>query len=168
MPTTENIRRYRGDWLLEALTSIRKDLTPWTPIQLKPYWMNSDYTGRYHQPTGKWWPDAGESPSASKPAYKPVRLPPEDRINYPGELWYLTPGWKHDMETLLKLEGVWEEFRAYERNLDKIQAEVAYYHAKKHRVVWGPHSQGVRESVLILSDATPYEPLPQPVMHAST
>jgi hypothetical protein len=166
MHPSEDIRRYRGDWLIEALTSMRRDLDPWTHIPLKPYWMQTNYAGRFHQPTGQWWPDAGDKADTGTPKYKPVRLPGEDAINYPGELWYLTPSWKRDMETLLQLEGVYDELQAYERNIDKIPAQIAYYNPKRAKVVWGPHSIGLRHCVLIVSDATPYEPIKQTAMHA--
>lgn len=152
---TEDVRRYRGDWLIEALVAMRRNPHYWQTMTLTPEWVDRHSKGRYHWPTGKWDTQAGDKDNPGQPRYKLVTLPHESDIDYPGETWFLTPSWQTEMVRLIELDGLMHEFRAYEQNVDKVGASIAHYSPSKRAVVWGPHSHAVRRCVLIVSDATP-------------
>lgn len=154
---TEDIRRLRGDWLIEALVAIARGQGTWTPIPTKPLGMNHGTPGRFHQPSQTYWPDAREDSGAHPPMVRYVRIPGEEDIHYPGERVTLTPTWVRRVHAEFAAAGCYEAFRDYARS-DNARA-IAYYHPRKRQVVWGPHQVEMHDAALIASDAMEYTPI---------
>ena len=157
---TENIRLLRGDWLLESLTAISRGQLHFQPIPTKPPMTTGNPApGRFHEPTGKYWPDARESAAASPPMYAQVRIPGEEDINYPGERLTITPTWVRRVHGEFMLRGCYDAFRDYARGDDSWS--VAYYSTREKRVILnGFHPKALHEACRAVSDLTPYEPVP--------
>ena len=158
-PVTEDIRRYRGDWLIEALTAIARQQGTWTPIPTKPLNMSHGTPGRFHAPTQTYWPEAREDAGADPPLMRQVRIPSETDIDYPGERLTITPTWVREVHEALKQAGCLNAFHNYCKS-DSPHA-IAYYSPRRHAVVWhGEHPHQLHMACLVTSDLMEYQPVP--------
>ncbi len=155
---TEDIRRLRGDWLIEALTAIARGQGRWTPIPTKPLGMNHGAPGRFHQPTQTYWPEAREDSAADPPMVRYVRIPGETALNYPGERVTITPTWVRHVHAQFAKARCYDTFVDYARSDNAYS--IAYYLPRERRVVWsGNHPNLMRTAALIASDAMEYTPV---------
>lgn len=144
----------RGAWLVDVLIAMRSNPNYWDVLQIKPDHVRGGSMGRFDQTSGKFDTQAGESPSASLPRIREIRIPPEG--SYPGEYLLLTPRWQSSMEQQLEAEGLMHEFRAFERA--ERYTELAY--VLDGKAVWGKgHRREIKYAALLLSRSTPVERL---------
>lgn len=156
---TDDIRLLRGDWLIETLTAISRGQLHFKPIPTKPpATTGNPAPGRYHTPTGQYWPDAREHAGAAPPMYAHVRIPGEEDIHYPGERLTITPTWVRQVHGAFMIEGCYDAFRDYARGDDS--RSIAYYSTRERRVILnGFHSKAMHAACRIVSDLTPYQPV---------
>lgn len=152
---TSDQRKLRADWLLESLTAIHRNEARWTPFppNHNPQTAN---LGRFHTPTQQWWPETREDAGAPRPMYMTIRIPPEPRIEYPGEEITITPTQVRDIINAMKRHDVYHSFITYTRGDNP--ASVAYYNERTKRVEWGMQPNDVRHAALLASDYVPFNP----------
>lgn len=154
---TEDQRRYRGDWLIEALTAHLRGQQAWQKANGNPPGLKRPYPGRYNPATGLWEPPERGHQGFDPPLHALVRIPTERDINYPGEVVWITLRWVDDIRAKLHMIGAWQAMIDYARGDDS--RSIAYYHPREKRVVWGPHDKRMRDACLLISDRTAYQPI---------
>lgn len=153
---SENIRRYRGDWILEGLVSIQRGQTRWYTPNDKPGGISTPTGGRFDLVNGVWDTQAGERVDMG-PKEAILRIHPEEDIKYRGEHVTLNPTYARHLMAHVKLHGLLDTFHEYATSSRR--AAIAAYWPSRKQVCWGNTStRKQRELVLLLSDEVPYQP----------
>lgn len=152
---TRDIQMLRGDWILETLTAIHRNQAKWIPMPPN-HTPTSANLGRFHTPTQQYWPDTREDAAAPRPMYMTIRIPPDQRINYPGEELTITPTWARNLTQTLKDHQVHHAFMEYARG--DVSFSIAYIDEHTHQAKWGLAPHALRLAAQLASESLPYNP----------